>query len=377
VADPQPVRSHRIAVIGGDGVGPEVIEAGLRVIDAAVAMQPGLSLDLQSLPWGSEHYHATGRMMPPDGLDVLRGFDSIYLGAVGMPSVPDHVSLWGLLLPIRQTFDLYVNLRPIKLMEGVECPLRGRSAGDFDFVCVRENSEGEYSGVGGRVHRGMTHEVGLQTDVFTRHGVERIVRYAFEVARTRRRKLTSITKSNAGRDAYVFWDDVAASVASDYPDVEFERVLVDAAAAYFVSRPESFDVVVGSNLFIDILTDLGAALQGGMGMAASANFNPEGGVPSMFEPVHGSAPDIAGRGVANPSAAVWAGAMMLEHLGETAAAGAVLAALEAVLAEREIRTPDLGGDARTAEMADAMVEHVKRGRAGLVESPIAQSGTQP
>jgi tartrate dehydrogenase/decarboxylase/D-malate dehydrogenase len=316
-------------------------------------------------------------MMPPEALDLLRRFDAIYLGAVGLPSVPDHISLWGLLLPIRQTFDLYVNLRPVRLMAGVECPLRGKRPGDVDFLCVRENSEGEYSGVGGRVHRGLGHEVGLQTDVFTRHGVERIVRYAFDLARTRERRLTSITKSNAGRDAYVFWDDVAAEVARDYPDVAFDRVLVDAAAAYFVTRPESFDVVVGSNLFIDILTDLGAAIQGGMGLAASANFNPAGGVPSLFEPVHGSAPDIAGRGIANPAAAVWAGAMMLEHLGEPAAGARVMGALEAVLAAGEVRTPDLGGDATTAEMTGAMVEHVKHPGPALVETPIAQAPRDP
>jgi tartrate dehydrogenase/decarboxylase/D-malate dehydrogenase len=296
--------------------------------------------------------------MPEDALDTLRGFDSIYLGAIGSPAVPDHVSLWGSLLPIRQVFDQYVNLRPVRLFEGVPSPLRDREAGDIEFVCVRENSEGEYSGVGGRVHPGMVHGVGMQVDVFTQHGVERIVRYAFELARTRRKKVTSITKSNAGKDAYVFWDDVAAGVAAEFPDVEFERVLVDAAAAYFVQRPESFDVVVGSNLFMDILTDLGAAIQGGLGFAASANFRPEGGVPSLFEPVHGSAPDIAGRGIANPTAAVWAGAMMLEQLGEPRAAATVLGALEAVLAAGEARTPDLGGSATTADMTAALVARV-------------------
>jgi tartrate dehydrogenase/decarboxylase / D-malate dehydrogenase len=348
-------RTHRIAVIAGDGVGIEVVEAGLGVLRAA-AERHGFTLATDELPWGSAHYRETGAMMPADGIETLRGYDAIYVGAVGSPDVPDDVTLWGLLLPIRQVLDQYVNLRPVRLLPGVASPLR---TAKIDMLCVRENTEGEYSGVGGRAHRGLPHEVGIQTDVFTREGVERIARHAFELARKRRGKLTSVTKSNAGRHAFVFWDDVVADVAGDYPDVELERVLVDAAAAYFVTRPESFDVVVGSNLFMDVLTDLGAAIQGGMGLAASANVKPDGGVPGMFEPVHGSAPDIAGTGVANPVGAVWAGAMMLDDLGEAEAGAAVMRAIEDVLAAGEVRTPDIGGEAGTAELADALIASVR------------------
>jgi tartrate dehydrogenase/decarboxylase/D-malate dehydrogenase len=265
------------------------------------------------------------------------------------------VTLWGSILLIRQALDLYVNLRPVRLMPGVEGPLRSKGPEHIDMMCVRENTEGEYSGVGGRVHRDLPGEVAIQTDVFTRAGVERIVRYAFELASRRSGRLASITKSNAGRYAFTFWDDVVESVARDYPGVEVDRVLVDAAAAFFVTRPERFDVVVGSNLFMDILTDVGAVIQGGMGLAASMNVNPLGGVPALFEPVHGSAPDIAGRGIANPAGAVWAGAMMLEHLGEAAAAAAVMRALETVLAAGSVLTPDLGGTAGTRQVADALV----------------------
>jgi tartrate dehydrogenase/decarboxylase/D-malate dehydrogenase len=348
------VRIHRIAVIAGDGVGPEVIDAGLGVLQAAARADGEFALDLTHLPWGSAFYRAHGAMMPADALETLRAFDAIYLGAVGSPEVPDDVTLWGLLLPIRQAFDQYVNLRPVRLMPGVRGPLRDKGPEDIDMMCVRENTEGEYSGVGGRVHRGFHHEVAIQTDVFTRAGVERVVRYAFDLALTRRRSLTSVTKSNAGRHAFTFWDDVVAAVAPDYPSVTVDRVLVDAAAAFFVTRPERFDVVVGSNLFMDVLTDIGAVIQGGMGLAASMNVNPRGGVPAMFEPVHGSAPDIAGRGVANPTGAVWAGAMMLEHLGEGAAAATVMRALEAVLAAGDVRTPDVGGASSTEEMAHAI-----------------------
>ena len=353
-SEPGAPRRHRIAVIGGDGVGPEVIDAGLRILQRAAALDGGFELLVDALPWGSDHHAELGVMMPPDALEVLRGYDAIYLGAVGSPSVPDDVTLWGLLLPIRQTFDQYANLRPVRLLPGVRSPLRDKQPGDFDMLCVRENTEGEYCGAGGRVHRGHPIEVAIQADVFTRAGVERIARLAFEQARDRRGKVTSVTKSNAGRHAFTFWDDVVRDVARDYPDIELESVLVDAAVAYFTTRPESFDVVVGSNLFMDILTDLGAAIQGGMGLAASANVNPDGGVPGMFEPVHGSAPDIAGQGIANPVGATWAGALMLEDLGEDAAAAAVLQATENVLAAGAVRTPDLGGTATTDELADAI-----------------------
>ena len=336
-------------------MGIEVVEAGSRVLRAA-AGRHGFELATDELPWGSSYYRQTGAMMPVDAIETLRAYDAIYVGAVGSPHVPDDVTLWGLLLPIRQELDQYVNLRPVRLLPGVESPLR---SAEVDMVCVRENTEGEYSGVGGRVHRRLAHEVGIQTDVFTRAGVERVARYAFELAGKRRGKVTSVTKSNAGKHAFVFWDDVVAEVAAGYPEVELERVLVDAAAAYFVTRPESFDVVVGSNLFMDVLTDLGAAIQGGMGLAASANINPDDGVPGMFEPVHGSAPDIAGTGVANPIGAVWAGALMLDDLGEAEAAATVMHAIEDVLTEGVVRTPDVGGDASTGEVADALVQSVR------------------
>lgn len=351
-------RIHRVAVIPGDGVGREVVRAGLMVLDAAQRACGDFRLDLTTLPWGSDYYLQHGRMMPEDALHTLRDFDAIYLGAVGSPAVPDDVTLWGLLLPIRQVFDQYVNLRPVRLLPGVDGPLRSSGSVEIDMMCVRENTEGEYSGVGGRVHRDLPNEVAIQTDVFTRSGVERVLRYAFSLATQRRGKLTSVTKSNAGRHAFTFWDDVVEAVAVEFPQVEVERVLVDAAAAYFVTRPESFDVVVGSNLFMDVLTDLGAVIQGGMGLAASMNVKPEGGVPAMFEPVHGSAPDIAGKGIANPTGAVWAGSMMLGHLGERAAAEAVIGSVEAVLGARTIRTPDLGGSAGTEELAQAFAAAV-------------------
>ena len=352
------MRRHRIAVIGGDGVGPEVIAQGMRVLEAACA--GACALEWTDLPWGSGHYAATGALMPPGGLGVLERHDAIYLGAVGSPAVPDHVTLWGLLLPIRQSFDLYLNIRPIRLLPGVATPLAGRTPADIDMVCVRENTEGEYAGAGGRVHVGMGHEVGLQVDVFTRAGVERVVRHAFGMARSRRGKLASITKSNASPHHFVMWDEIVALVHADFPEVEVDRILVDAACAYMVSQPRRFDVMVASNLFGDILTDLGAAIQGGMGLAASANVSPDGTGPGLFEPVHGSAPDIAGRALANPVGAVWAGAMMLDHLGEAEAAARVMSAIEDVLARGEVRTADLGGTASTSEVGDELVAAAAR-----------------
>jgi tartrate dehydrogenase/decarboxylase/D-malate dehydrogenase len=344
-------RSHRIAVIGGDGVGPEVVAQGIEVLSAAC---DACALEFTHLPWGSEHHRRTGAMMPPDALDVLAAHDAVYLGAVGSPDVPDHVTLWGLLLPIRQRFDLYLNIRPIRLLPGVGTPLAGRTPADIDMVCVRENTEGEYAGAGGRVHVGMGHEVGLQVDVFTRLGVERAVRHAFGLARERRGRLASITKSNASPHHFVMWDEIVDAVHADFPDVELDRLLVDAACAYMVTQPQRFDVLVASNLFGDVITDIGAAIQGGMGLAASANVAPDGAGPGLFEPVHGSAPDIAGRSVANPVGAVWAGAMMLEHLGEREAAARVMGAIESVLAGSDVRTPDLGGRATTAEVGAAL-----------------------
>ncbi len=349
-------------MLAGDGVGLEVIPVGMRVLEHAARAQGSFALEWEEFPWGSDFYLETGRMMPEDALSILREFDAIYLGAVGSPEVPDHLTLWGLLLPIRQRFNQYVNLRPIKLFPGVTSPLRDRRPEEIDMVCIRENSEGEYSGVGGRVHVGFDHEVALQTDVFTRKGVEQVARYAFELAQQRRKRLASVTKSNASPYSFVFWDEVVDAVRADYPDVEVRSFLVDAAAARMITKPDDFDVLVTSNLFADILTDIGAAIQGGMGLAASANINPDGGYPGLFEPVHGSAPDIAGTGRANPIGAVWAGALMLEDLGEAPAARAVMDAVEAVLARRNVVTPDLGGSAGTEDMGDALVEELGRAR---------------
>ncbi len=350
------MRTYEIAVIGGDGIGPDVIESGKQALDAAGAVTGGFRLKYTDLPWGCAYYLEHGRMMPADALQTLEQFQAIYLGAVGYPTVPDHVSLWGLLLPIRKAFRQYVNLRPIKLLRGIDGPLRGKGPEEIDFVCVRENTEGEYSGVGGRVHVGTDHEVALQNIVFTRTAVERIIRYAFDYARSHGRAgVTSITKSNAMQYNMVFWDEVFSSVAQEYPDIQTSKYHVDAAAARFVTHPESFDVVVASNLFADILTDLGGALQGSLGLPPSANIDPTRRHPAMFEPVHGSAPDIHGQGIANPLAAIWAGAMMLEFLGEREAGELVMDAMEAVTASGAARTPDLGGAATTQEVTAAVV----------------------
>jgi tartrate dehydrogenase/decarboxylase/D-malate dehydrogenase len=348
------VKSHKLAVIPGDGIGREVIPAGLRVLEAAAA-RFGFALERTEFPWGCDYYLAHGRLIEEDGLKKLEAFEAIYFGAVGSPKVPDHLSIWELILPIRQRFNQYVNLRPMRLLAGVSCPLAGRGAKDVDMVCVRENAEGEYSGVGARAHAGTPEEVAKETSVFTRRGIQRIARYAFEVAMTRpRRLLASATKSNALRHSMVLWDEVVAEVARSYPEVTLQKYHVDAMAARMVNHPESFDVIVASNLFGDILTDLGAALTGSLGLAPGANINPERQFPSMFEPIHGSAPDIAGRGIANPVGAIWAGAMMFEHLGEREAAAAVLAAIEKVMAEASVRTPDLGGTATTLQVAEAI-----------------------
>jgi tartrate dehydrogenase/decarboxylase/D-malate dehydrogenase len=348
------VRSHKLAVIPGDGIGREVIPAGLAVLEAA-APRFGFTLDRTEFPWGCEQYLETGRMLEEDGLKKLEDFEAIYFGAVGAPGVPDHVSIWELILPIRQRFNQYVNLRPLRLLRGVPCPLSGRSPADIDMICVRENAEGEYSGVGARVHAGTPQEKAHETSVFTRLGIERIARYAFELAMKRpRRLLASCTKSNALRHSMVLWDEVVADVAKGYPEVSLHKYHVDALAARMVTHPHSLDVIVASNLFGDILTDLGAAITGSLGLAPGANINPERLFPSMFEPIHGTAPDIAGLGIANPIGAIWAGAMMLEHLGEQEAADAIVAAIERVMAEGKVRTRDLGGTAGTAELAEAV-----------------------
>jgi tartrate dehydrogenase/decarboxylase/D-malate dehydrogenase len=345
--------THRIAVIAGDGAGPEVIAEARKAVDAT-----GVDVAWTDLPWGTDHFHAHGTMMPADALETARGHDAILLGAVGHPSVPDHVTLWGLLLPLRQGLDLYANLRPARLLDGVPSALEGRPA--VDMLFVRENTEGEYSGVGGRAHQGLDLEVGIETSVFTRAGVRRVVEHAFALAEGRRGVLTSATKSNASRYGYVLWDEVVEEVAAAHPGVRVERVLVDALAARMVSSPGSLDVVVASNLFGDILTDLAAVLQGGMGMAASASVAPGATGPAVFEPVHGSAPDIAGQGIANPLGAIWSASLMLDHLGEADAAQRVMGAVESVCRDG-LLTRDLGGSARTAEVGDAVAQRVAAG----------------
>ena len=346
--------AYRIAVIAGDGIGQEVIPAGIQVLERAAA-QHAFSLEFVGLPWGCEYYLRTGRMMPADAFDVLRTFDAIYLGAIGAPSVPDHVSVWELILPIRQRFGQYVNLRPVRLLPGIASPLAGRGAAEIDMLCVRENSEGEYAGLGGRVHVGTPDEVAEQTGLFTRRGIERIVRYAFGLAQARpRRLLASATKSNALQHSMVLWDEVVADVHKDYPDVDVRKYHVDALAARMVTHPHTLDVIVASNLFGDILTDIGSAISGSMGVAPGANINPERTAPSMFEPIHGSAPDIAGKGIANPIGAIWAGALMLDHLGQRAAHDRIINAVSQVLANSGPRTPDLGGSATTADVTSAI-----------------------
>jgi tartrate dehydrogenase/decarboxylase/D-malate dehydrogenase len=329
-----------------------VIAEARKAVDAL-----GLAIEWTELPWGSAYWHEHGRMMPEDALDVVRGHDAILMGAVGDPSVPDHVSLWGLILDLRQRLDLWANLRPARLLDGIPCPLAGRGPADIDMLFVRENTEGEYAGVGGRAHRTLPTEVAIETSVFTRSGVERVLRFAFELAETRRGVVTSATKSNASRFGYVLWDEVAAEVAAEHPDVRYEKVLVDALAARMVRAPESLDVVVASNLFADILTDLAAAIQGGMGMAASANVAPGTETPGLFEPVHGSAPDIAGQGIGNPVGAIWSASLMLDHLGESLAAKALMEALEHVCREGP-RTRDVGGEASTVEVGDAVADRL-------------------
>lgn len=339
--------AYRIAVIEGDGIGKEVIPEGLRVMHAA-ATRFGFELDCVHFDWSCELYHRTGAMMPADGIDQLRDFDAIFLGAVGFPGVPDHISLWGLLIPIRRAFDQYVNLRPCRLMPGVETPLANRSTADIDFWVVRENTEGEYSSIGGRIFEGTDAETVVQESVFTRRGTDRILKYAFELAQSRPRKhLTSATKSNGIIHTMPFWDERFAEMSGEYPEVSTDQFHIDILTAHFVRNPDWFDVVVGSNLFGDILSDLGPAVAGSIGIAPSANLNPERQYPSMFEPVHGSAPDIAGRGIANPIGTIWTAAMLLEHLGEQSAADAVMAAIEETLGNAGPRTPDLGGTADT------------------------------
>ena len=351
------MKAYKIAVIEGDGIGREVVPEGVRVLEA-VAHRFDLSFSWQNFDWSCERYAKTGRMMPEDGLEQLRPFDAIYLGAIGYPGVPDHVSLWGLLIPIRRGFKQYVNLRPVRLLEGITSPLSGRKPGEIDFVIVRENSEGEYSEVGGRLNRNTEDDIAIQQSIFTRRGCDRIIRYAFELARTRKKHVTSATKSNGIVFSMPFWDERFAAISKQYPDVKTDQFHIDILSAHLVAHPDWFDMVVGSNLFGDILSDLGAAVVGSMGLAPAANLNPEREYPSLFEPVHGSAPDIAGKGIANPVAQIWTGAMMLRHLGEERAAQAVEQAIFKVLASSSVRTRDIGGQASTRQMGEVIAEEV-------------------
>jgi len=350
-------RTHTIAAIPGDGIGREVVPIGLAALRRVGEVTGSFGIRTTDLDWSCERHHRTGSLMPEDGLAILRQHDAIFLGAVGFPGVPDHVSLWGLLLPIRQQFQLYVNLRPIRVLEGIASPLRRGSPETVDMLVVRENAEGEYAGLGGRHYRGTPDEVAIQSAVYTRRGVERIARYAFDLARSRKRTLASATKSNALQYSAVLWDEAVNGVAKDYPDVTVSSYLIDALAARFILNPETLDVVVASNLFGDILTDLGGALQGSLGLAASANLDPTRTYPSLFEPVHGSAPTIAGKNVANPMATVWAAVMMLEHLGEAEAARLLMRALESV-ARTGPHTMDVGGTASTTEVAAAIMARI-------------------
>lgn len=350
--------TYKIAVIAGDGIGPEVIREGVKVLERAAELDGGFRFEFEWFPWGCEYYLKNGRMMPEDGIERLRAFDAIYLGAVGYPGVPDHISLWDLLLTIRKSFDQYVNLRPVKLLKGADCPLKDVKREDVDMTFVRENSEGEYAGSGSWLFKGKPNEVVIQDGVFSRVGCERIIRYAFELARKEKKSLTSISKGNALNYSMVFWDQIFAEVGRDFPDVETHSYLVDAASMFMVKDPGRFEIVVTSNLFGDILTDLGAAIAGGMGLAAGANLNPERKYPSMFEPIHGSAPDIAGKGVANPMASIWAASQMLDFFGHEDWGKKVIDAVEETLVERETLTPDLGGTATTAQVGDAVVRRL-------------------
>src|ERR671913_1480849 len=354
------MNSYRIAAVPGDGIGPEVIAAGLEVIEACAGRDGGFALEVEHFDWGSDYYKRHGVMMPPGGHEQLRAYDAIYFGAVGAPDVPDHITLWGLRLAICQPFDQYANVRPTRILPGIQGPLRNVEAKDLDWVIVRENSEGEYAGQGGRSHRGLPEEVATEVSIFTRAGVTRIMRFAFDIARSRPRKLlTVVTKSNAQRHGMVMWDEIAAEVAQDYPDVTWDKMLVDAMTMRMTLKPQTLDTIVATNLHADILSDLAAALAGSLGIAPTANINPERKFPSMFEPIHGSAFDITGKGIANPVGTFWTATMMLEHLGERAAADRLMRAIERVTADPSLHTPDLGGQATTRQVTDAVIAAIQ------------------
>ena len=353
------MQNYQIAAIPADGIGPEVIDAGVRVLQALAARDGGFAFDITTYDWGSDYCKAHGRMMPEDGLDRLKAHDAIFFGAVGAPDVPDHITLWGLRLPICQGFDQYANVRPTRILPGISAPLRDKGPGDLDWVIVRENSEGEYAGHGGRAHRGLPEEVATETAIFTRAGVTRIMRFAFRLAQARPRKLlTVVTKSNAQRHGMVMWDEIAAEVAAEFPDVSWDKMLVDAMTVRMTLNPESLDTIVATNLHADILSDLAGALAGSLGVAPTANIDPERRYPSMFEPIHGSAFDITGKGIANPVATFWTACQMLDHLGEADASARLMKAVEEVCAAG-IMTPDVGGGATTAEVTDAVINAIR------------------
>ena len=353
------MKTYKIASIPGDGIGVEVIDAGLRALHALTERAGTFRFDVTHFDWGTDRYKREGALMPADGAQDLIDFDAILFGAVGAPDVPDHLTLWGLRLNICQPLDQYANVRPTRILPGIKSPLAGVTDKDLDWVIVRENSEGEYSGQGGRSHRGQPHEVATDMAVFTRTGVERIIRFAFELAQSRpRKKLTIVTKSNAQRHGMVLWDDVAREVAADFPDVTWDKMLVDAMTVRMVMQPQSLDTIVATNLHADVLSDLAAALSGSIGVAPTANLNPGRTTPSMFEPIHGSAFDITGKGIANPVGTFWSAAMLLEHIGEADAAAQLMRAIESVTANQDLHTPDLGGDATTEKVTDALIAHI-------------------
>ena len=354
------MKKYKIAVIGGDGIGPEVIAEGVKVLKAVAELDGSFEFDFVYYPWGCNYYLENGCMMPENGMELLGGSDAIFLGAVGAPGVPDHISLWDLLLKIRKGFDQYVNLRPVKLLKGAPCPLKDVEPADVDMIFVRENSEGEYAGSGSWLYKNKPNEVVIQDGVFSRHGCERIMRYAFELAKSRGCSVTSISKANALNYSMVFWDQIFSEISAEYPDVPTHKYLVDAASMFMVKDPARFEVVVTSNLFGDILTDLGAAIAGGMGLAAGANLNPEGKYPSMFEPIHGSAPDIAGKQIANPLATVWSAAQMLEFFGYGEWSDKLIACIEKLLQKPEQLTPDMGGCYTTSQVGNAVVAMLQK-----------------
>jgi tartrate dehydrogenase/decarboxylase / D-malate dehydrogenase len=354
------MKSYKIAVIAGDGIGPEVLTEGIKVMNRVAELDGNFKFEFTYFPWGCEYYLKHGKMMDDDGLEQLKKFDAIYLGAVGYPGVLDHISLWDLLLKIRKGFDQYINLRPVKLIKGAPCPLKDVKMEDIDMLFVRENSEGEYAGAGDWLFKGKPEEVVLQTGVFSRKGTERVIRHAYEIARKEKKSLTSISKANALNYSMVFWDEVFNEIGKEYPDVKTYSYLVDAAAMFMVKQPQRFEIVVTSNLFGDILTDLGAAIAGGMGLAAGANINPERAYPSMFEPIHGSAPDIANKGIANPMASIWSASQMLDFFGYENWGKEIIDAIERVLVEEKVLTPDLGGIAKTSEVGSEVADKIRK-----------------